>query len=263
MVTGFRNAMVWAAGVSVMAGAGSAAAGGVPVQVGFNVSKISDADLQQKTLGPDEPILIQRLTAIKSATLRDEGLGLPVGARLLLASGPDGREFYCGAPTPKGTARLMTGAKTSQWICFEDVGADGVFEAVWRTPYNAGARVPSFGSVVAPTPVSLHYTVDPEDQRDFYETTIVHEKTFNIYGRMFFNIKVRRQGETEWLNLVSTSSGIRGGADTVAANALPATLHINGAKIRVLSATKDQMTVQVESAYSGYVAYGTSASPGF
>lgn len=260
MFTGFRGAMSWAAGVSVMAGAASAAAGGISVRVGFNVSEISDADRQQKTLGPGEPIFIQRLTAIKSVTLRDEGLGLPVGARLLLASGLDGREFYCGAPTPKGTARLMTGAKTSQWICFEDTGADGVFETVWRTPYNGGARVPSFGTVTAPVPVSLHYAVDPDDQRDFYETTIVHEKTFNIRGRMFFNIKVRRQGETEWLNMVSTSSGIRGGSDTVAGDALPATLNINGAKIRVLGATKDQMTVQVESAYSGYVAYGTGPS---
>jgi hypothetical protein len=261
MVTGIRGVMFWAVGLSVMASAASAAGGGIPVRVGFNVSKISDPDRQQKTLGPGEPIFIQRLTAVKSVTLRDEGPGLPTGARLLLASGPDGREFYCGAPTPKGTARLMTGANTSQWICFEDVGADGVFETVWSTPYNGGARVPSFGSVTAPIPISLHYAVDPEDQRDFYETTIMHEKSFNIYGRMFFNIKVRRQGETEWLNMVSTSSGIRGGTNTLAAKSLPATLHINGAKIRVLSATKDQMTVQVESAYSGYVAYGTS--PGF
>lgn len=261
MFMGFRGAVLGAAWVSVVAGASSAAAGGIPVRVGFNVSELSDADRQQKTLGPGEPIFIQRLTAIKSVTLRDEGRGLPVGARLLLASGPDGREFYCGAPTPKGTARLMTGANTSQWICFEDVGADGVFEAVWSTPYNGGARVPSFGSVTAPVPISLHYTVDPEDQRDFYETTVMHEKSFNIYGHMFFNIKVRRQGETEWLNMVSTSSGIRGGTNTLAAKSLPATLHINGAKIRVLGATGQQMTVQVESAHSGYVAYGTG--PGF
>lgn len=254
-----RWAMLCAAGASAVAGTAAAASSeAVTVRVGFDVSEISDADRQQKTLGPGDPIFIQRLTAIKSATLADESTGLPAGARLLLATGPAGREFYCGAPAPKGTARIMGGAHTSQWICFEDAGADGVFETVWKTPYNGGARIPSFGSVIAPTPVAIHYAVDPEDQRDFFETTIMHEKSFNIYGSMFFYIKVRRQGEAEWQNIASTASGMMGGYSTLAAKALPTTLTLGGARIRVLSATGQQMTVQVESAHSGYVAYGTS-----
>lgn len=252
---------VWMIGASSVAGVAAAASSEtVAVRVGFDVSAISDADRRQKTLSPGEPIFIQRLTAIKSATLGDENSGLPAGARLLLAQGSAGREFYCGAPKPKGTARIMTGAHTSQWICFEDADADGVFETVWRTPYNEGARVPSFGSVVAPAPVSLHYAVDPEDRRDFFETTIMHEKSFNIYGHMFFNIKVRRQGETDWQNMVSTASGMRGGYTTLAAKSLPATLNLGGARIQILQASKDQMTAQVEFAYSGYVSYGTSRS---
>lgn len=257
MFMGFRGGALWAAGLFLVAGAAVAADAGVPVRLGFNVSELSDADRQQKTLGPGEPIFIQRLTAIKSATLQDESNGLPSGARLLLAKGPGGREFYCGAPRPTGTARIVGGAHTAQWICFEDAANDGVFETVWDTPYNAGARVPSFGAVTAPTPVSLHYAVDPENKRDFYETTIVHQKSFNIYGRMFFYLKVRRQGETEWLDMVSTPSGMRGGYGALAAKALPATLHLGGAKIQVLGASNGQMTVQVESAHSGYVSYGT------
>jgi len=251
------GATLWAAGLLAPASVAAASNGSVPVQVGFDVSPITEADRQPRAVGPGEPIFVQRMTAIKSATLQAEGPDLPAGTRLMLATSPEGGEFYCGAPTPSVTARIMVGARTPQWVCLQDGNADGVFESAWSTPANLGARVPSFRTLYAPAPVSLRYTVDPDDKRDFYETTVMHEKSFNLYGRMFFYIKVRRQGETEWLNLASTSSGIRGGYETVAARSLPATLHIGGAKLRILTAENGKTTVQVEAAPSGYVAYGT------
>jgi len=228
------------------------------VRVGFELAPLAEAEREQRTVGPDEPIFVQRMTAVKSVTLQEAAEGLPAGARLIMAKGRSGREFYCGGPVNVLASRLMFGGTVDYtWKCFLDENADGVFDLVHDAQNGKGVLIPSFQAVGSANAAAARYVEDPAEARNYYDVTVTHGKTFNLYGYMFFYLKARRQGEAEWRNMVSVTSGTQGGDAKLKAKDLPGSITLNGVRFRVLAVADGKMTTQVETARTGYVAFGT------
>jgi hypothetical protein len=246
-----RLVLILAAMLLVATPASAARPEQLPVRVPLMAGPATDADMTERPVAIGEPFLIQRLTAVKSATLGADAViklrfntaRLAKGTRLFLAKGRAGETFYCGA-YEQGMPEWAGGNYKVQWVCLQDADGDQVFERAWGTPNNAGSYLPAFAYVIGGPAVSLAYTVDAEDARLYWETAIVHEDSFNIYGSLFFYQKVRRQGETRWSNVASITKGVQGGYVTIPGARLPTEVTLAGARFMVLAKSGKGVTVR-------------------
>jgi hypothetical protein len=138
---------------------------------------------------------------------------------------------------------VMNGMYGRQWVCLEDSDRDGSFDAAHKTPLNPGSYLPSFDSVLSPTPIKAAYTVDPDDKRAYFETAVVYQPTFNIYGSLFFYSKVREPGDEAWHDLASVLQGLNGGYKPIPASKLPMDMNMDGARFTVLAKTDQGVTI--------------------
>ena len=225
--------------------------------------------LDDRTVTPGQPFMRRRLTAMKSATLT-EALTLPVddgggtlaaGTRLLYAKGARG-EYWCAVNMMGKFASVMTGSYDRQWVCLEDSDKDGSLDTAYRTPRNPGSYLPSFDRVESPSPVKAVYAVDADKARAYYETAVVYQPTFNIYGRMFFYIKVRASGDEAWHDIASVTQGLRGGYESIPGDKLPTDMVMDGTRFTVMAKTDQGVTIHPLSVGEGTRSYSLLKMPG-
>lgn len=235
--------------------------------VAFTAEPVSEDDMGPRTVAVDEPFLVQRLSVRSSATLQSQidvranvgAASLPIGTRLLAAASRQG-DFYCGTYDPHQQPGFLGGAYEVQWVCLHDDDNDGVFDTLYSTPLNPGAVLPAFQELLAPQPVHADYTIDDVEHRDYFESAIVYHPTFNIYGRLLFELRVRRAGDTQWRNIASSLRGVEGGYTSVSGSGFPQSITLGRAQVTVTGKGDRIVTVDPDSAPVGVMAFGTSTT---
>jgi len=110
------------------------------VKLPLQAYALDEAQLQERTVGQDEPFALQRLSALRSVTLKGDvtvaaAFGTAVfvsGGQLLWAQGTDRRGFFCGDYQTDGIGMVgLAKAARTQWVCFEDAESDGVFDVAY------------------------------------------------------------------------------------------------------------------------------------
>lgn len=241
----------------------------VMAAVQFEAQPSPPEEMAEKTVSPGEPFMRRRLVALQSATLqadvivaaRGDLVAFAKGTRMLLALGRQRETFYCATYVPGGLPAWAGGAYKVQWMCFLDADGDKVFETAYLTPDNAGAYLPSFAMVQEPRPVqgAAAYSLDATADRTWYETAVVHQKTFNIYNLLFFYTKVRREGEEAWRDVASITRGVSGGYTSVPSK-LPQRVHLGASVFTVTAKAGQTVTVKPETQTSGVMSFGISTS---
>lgn len=221
------------------------------------------AELEQRTLAPGAVFAVQKLRAGKSAVSTEElkigsgimvwDMALPTGTRLLSAAGENGREFFCGDVQVGKAEAILNGKARKQWLCFEDVDKDGVFDQGGYTEINKGAALPSFSETPAFYPAKFAYKMDEADQTAAYEIGIEYKGTNNLADALAFELKVRAAGQTEWSDLLS--GGVQGGFASLSSKQLPKTLSLDGRSITVLARDGEAITAKVEQFKSGATSF--------
>lgn len=225
----------------------------------------------ERQVRPDEVFMVQRLSAVQSATLLADvtvpgtagEASLPKGSQLFLALDPKGTKYWCGAYRPRRASEFM-GIQKVQWVCLEDADHDQTFETFYTTPLNAGSFLPSFDRIQGPRPIeagAVAYVLDDQADRAYFETAVAWQKTFNIYNRLFFWTKARRGSEGEWSDATSSTAGVLGGYVSVGGKP-PIPVNAGGATFSVTERGSDVVKVRPESVVTGVLTYGITSGLG-